>query len=133
MHIDHVGIAVDDLEAAIRTWEVLLGTPCYKRETVESEKVETAFFATGESKVELLGATSPDSVIAKYVAKRGPGLHHVAFETADLDAEIRRLTAAGYELLTPEPKQGADRKRIAFLHPRSCGGVLVELCQSLPA
>ena len=130
MKIDHIGIAVPDLEAAIRTYETLLQTPCYKRELVESEKVETAFFQTGESKVELLGATSPESVIATYIHKKGPGLHHVAFEVDDLDAELKRLSDAGFALITPVPKLGADNKRIAFLHPKSCEGVLVELCQS---
>lgn len=130
MKIDHIGIAVPDLEAAIRTYETLLQTPCYKRELVESENVETAFFQTGESKVELLGATSPESVIATYIQKKGPGLHHVAFEVDDLDAELKRLSDAGFVLITPVQKLGADRKRIAFLHPKSCEGVLVELCQS---
>lgn len=131
MRIDHIGIAVRDLEAAIATYEALLQTHCYKRETVESEKVETAFFRTGESKVELLGATTPDSVIATFIEKRGAGLHHVAFEVADVRAELSRLTALGFTALTPEPKRGADNKLIAFLHPRSAEGVLVELCQTL--
>jgi methylmalonyl-CoA/ethylmalonyl-CoA epimerase len=130
MRIDHIGIAVPDLEAAIRTYETLLQTPCYKREVVASENVETAFFQTGESKVELLGATSPESVIATYIQKKGPGLHHVAFEVDDLDAELKRLSESGFVLITPVPKLGADNKRIAFLHPKSCEGVLVELCQS---
>lgn len=131
MRIDHIGIAVPDLEAAIRTYETLLQTPCYKREVVASENVETAFFQTGESKVELLGATSPESVIATYIQKKGPGLHHVAFDVDDLDAELKRLSESGFVLITPVPKLGADNKRIAFLHPKSCEGVLVELCQSL--
>lgn len=130
MRIDHIGIAVPDLEAAIRTYETLLQTPCYKREVVASENVETAFFQTGESKVELLGATSPESVIATYIQKKGPGLHHVAFEVDDLDTELKRLSESGFVLITPVPKLGADNKRIAFLHPKSCEGVLVELCQS---
>lgn len=130
MKIDHIGIAVPDLDAAIRTYETLLQTPCYKRELVETEHVETAFFQTGESKVELLGATSPESVIATYLQKKGPGLHHVAFEVDDLDAELARLSDEGFVLITPVPKLGADNKRIAFLHPKSCEGVLVELCQS---
>lgn len=130
MKIDHIGIAVQDLEAAIRTYETLLQTPCFKREIVETEHVETAFFQTGESKIELLGATSPDSVIATYIQKKGPGLHHVAFEVDDLDAELSRLSEEGFVLITPVPKLGADNKRIAFLHPKSCEGVLIELCQS---
>ena len=131
MRIDHIGIAVRDLEAAIATYEALLQTTCYKRETVESEKVETAFFRTGESKVELLGATTTDSVIATYLEKRGPGLHHIAVEVADVKAELDRLSALGFTPLTAEPKRGADDKLIAFLHPKSAEGVLVELCQSL--
>jgi len=131
MHIDHIGIAVSDLEAAITMWETLLQTSCYKRETVESEHVETAFFQTGESKVELLGATSPGSVISKYIEKRGQGLHHVAFEVDDIHAELRRLKAAGYTLLNEQPKQGADNKLIAFVHPKDSTGVLVELCQKI--
>ncbi len=130
MKIDHVGIAVRDLDTSIKTYETLLNTPCYKREIVASENVETAFFQTGESKVELLGATSPESVIATYIQKKGPGLHHVAFEVDDLDAELKRLAESGFVLITPVPKLGADNKRIAFLHPKSCEGVLVELCQS---
>jgi len=131
MRIDHIGIAVRDLEAAIATYEALLQTPCYKRESVETEKVETAFFRAGDSKVELLGATTPDSVIATYLEKRGPGLHHIAFEVADVNAELERLTALGFTALTAIPKRGADNKLIAFLHPKSSEGVLVELCQSL--
>ena len=128
MHIDHVGIAVADLESAIKTYELLLQTPCYKREIVESQGVETAFFATGESKVELLAATSEDSVIAKYIAKRGEGLHHVAFEVANIDEEIERLKNEGFTLLSDVATPGADQKRIVFLHPRDANGVLVELC-----
>lgn len=131
MKIDHVGIAVRDLDAAIKTYETLLNTPCYKREIVESEHVETAFFQTGESKVELLGATSPESVIATYIEKKGPGLHHVAFDVDDLDVELNRLVDEGFTLITPVPKRGADNKRIAFLHPKSCEGVLIELCESI--
>lgn len=131
MHIDHIGIAVSDLESAINRYEALLGTPCYKRERVESEGVETAFFATGESKVELLGATNEASVIAKFIAKRGEGLHHTAFEVADIRAEMARLKAQGYTLLNEEPKMGADNKLIAFLHPKDANGVLMELCQSV--
>lgn len=131
MKIDHIGIAVRDMETAIATYEALLQTPCYKRETVGTERVETAFFKTGESKVELLCATTPDSVIATFIEKRGPGLHHVAFDVPDVKAELVRLTALGFVALTPEPKPGADNKLIAFLHPKSAEGVLVELCQSL--
>jgi methylmalonyl-CoA/ethylmalonyl-CoA epimerase len=130
MHLDHVGIAVTDINQAIRKYEFLLGVPCYKREVVESEAVETAFFHAGESKVELLAATRPDSVIATFIEKRGEGLHHMAYEVADIRAELQRLKAKGYRLLNEEPKRGADNKLIAFLHPKDAHGVLLELCQS---
>ncbi|RNC84043.1 MAG: methylmalonyl-CoA epimerase [Balneola sp.] len=130
MHIDHIGIAVKDLDEAIRIYEKILNSPCYKRETVESEKVETAFFQTGESKVELLGATSEDSVIAKYIEKKGQGLHHVAFEVDDIHLELERLSKEGFIVLNEKPKEGADNKLVAFLHPKGNTGVLVELCQS---
>ncbi len=131
MHIDHIGIAVKDLEAAIKTYEAILNTTCDKREIVISEKVETAFFQTGESKVELLGATGPDSVIAKYVDKKGEGLHHVAFEVDDIFKELQRLRDEGFTVLNEQPKNGADNKLVAFVHPKDNCGVLVELCQSL--
>ena len=132
MHIDHIGIAVKDLEAAIKTYETILNSSCTKREVVESEKVETAFFQTGESKVELLGATSDDSVIAKYVDKKGEGLHHVAFEVSDIHAELERLRGQGFTVLNEVPKSGADNKLVAFVHPKNNNGVLVELCQTKP-
>jgi len=131
MHIDHIGIAVKDLEAAIDTYEKLLQTPCYKREVVESQNVETAFLQTGESKVELLGATDPESVINKFIEKKGEGMHHVAFEVDDIQAEIKRLKSEGFTLLSDTPKPGADEKEIVFLHPKSSNGVLVELCQTV--
>lgn len=130
MHIDHIGIAVEDLEDAIDIYSKLLSRPCYKREVVESEGVETAFFETGQSKVELLGATTPDSVIKKYISKRGEGLHHVAFEVDDILKEIQRLKKEGFTLLNETPKKGADNKLIAFVHPKDNHGVLIELCQS---
>lgn len=130
MHIDHIGIAVKDLESAIRNYEQILQTSCYKREIVASEGIETAFFATGESKVELLSATSDKSVIAKYIDKRGEGLHHVAFQVDDIEGEISRLKKEGYTLLSDVPKNGADGKRIVFMHPKDANGVLVELCSS---
>ncbi|MCH8487928.1 MAG: methylmalonyl-CoA epimerase [Candidatus Cyclonatronum sp.] len=129
--IEHIGIAVSNLEEAIKTWETLLSTPCYKKETVASEKVDTAFFKTGESKIELLGATSEESVIHSFIEKRGQGLHHVAFEVDDIRAEMQRLRDAGFRLLQEEPKRGADNKLVAFLHPKNSNGVLVELCQSV--
>lgn len=131
MHIDHVGIAVSNLEEAIQNWEKLLGVSCYKRELVESQKVETAFFLRKDSKIELLGPTAPESVIAKYIEKRGEGMHHVAFEVEDMEAEISRLQKEGYTLLSEKPSQGADHKKIVFLHPKNANGVLVELCQTV--
>ncbi len=128
MRIEHLGIAVSNLATAKTLWQTLLSTPCYKEETVAREGVTTAFFQTGESKVELLAATHPDSPVAKYLEKRGPGIHHVAFGVEDIRAEIKRLKEAGFELLSEEPKPGADGKEIVFLHPRCTGGVLVELC-----
>lgn len=130
MELEHIGIAVDDLEAAIKHYETLFNTECYKREVVKEQKVETAFFQTGSSKVELLGATEASSVIAKYVNKKGEGLHHVAFEVDDIRNEMKRLRSAGYTLLDKEPREGADNKLIAFLHPKDQHGVLIELCQS---
>ncbi len=130
MHIDHIGIAVKDLEKAVDTYEKLLNKKCDKREFVESEKVETAFFNTGESKVELLGGTTPDSVINKYIDKNGEGIHHVAFEVDDIHAELERLRAEGFTVLNEQPKDGADDKLVAFVHPKDNHGVLVELCQS---
>lgn len=130
MYIDHIGIAVRDLEKAIEIYEKILNTGCYLREVVEGEKVDTAFFRTGESKVELLGATSPDSVINTYIEKRGEGIHHVAFEVADIRKEMERLKKEGFTLLNETPKKGADNKLVAFVHPKDNCGVLVELCQS---
>lgn len=130
MHIDHIGIAVKDLESAVKTYEKILNSTCDKRERVDSEKVETAFFNTGQSKVELLGATAPDSVIAKYVDKKGEGLHHVAFEVDDIHAELDRLRKEGFNILNDLPKDGADNKLVAFIHPKDNNGVLIELCQT---
>lgn len=127
--IEHLGIAVDNLESAIDLYEKLLNTPCYKQEEVSSEGVKTAFFRVGESKVELLEATNPDSPIAKFLSKNGSGFHHVAFEVDDIDSELDRLEANGFQLIHKTSKDGADNKRIAFLHPKSSGGLLVELCQ----
>ena len=131
MKIEHIGIAVKNIEEAIASYETLLGTDCYKREKVEAQKVDTAFFKTGESKVELLGAAGQDSVINKYIANRGEGMHHVAFEVDDIHAEMKRLNKEGFTLLSDEPATGADNKLVAFVHPKDKNGVLVELCQSL--
>lgn len=130
--IEHIGIAVQDLEAAGKTYETLLNTMCYKTEKVESEGVETAFYQVGESKIELLGATREDSPIAKFLEKKGEGIHHIAFGVEDIVAEMKRLKGEGYVLLNEEPKKGADNKLVAFLHPKSSNGVLVELCQEIP-
>ena len=127
--IEHLGIAVENLDAAVELYESLLNTVCYKKEEVQSEGVRTAFFQVGESKVELLEATNPDSPIAKFLAKNGSGFHHVAFEVDDIDFELQRLEANGFQLIHQTPKDGADNKKIAFLHPKSSGGLLVELCQ----
>ena len=127
--IEHLGIAVQNLEDAIPTFEALLNTPCYKKEGVASEGVMTAFFQVGQSKIELLEATNPDSPIAKFLSKIGPGFHHVAFEVDNIEAEIKRLQLAGFTLIHEVAKDGADNKRIAFLHPKSTNGLLVEICQ----
>jgi methylmalonyl-CoA/ethylmalonyl-CoA epimerase len=126
--IEHVGIAVKDLEAANKLYSVLLNTTPYKQEGVESEGVITSFFKMGESKIELLAATNPESPIAKFIEKRGEGIHHIAFDVTDIDAEIARLQTEGFELINKTSKPGADNKLIAFLHPKSTAGVLVELC-----
>ncbi|MFD2517331.1 methylmalonyl-CoA epimerase [Salinimicrobium flavum] len=129
--IEHIGIAVKDLEAAGKIYETLLNTDCYKTEKVKSEGVETAFYQVGESKIELLGATTKESPIAKFLEKKGEGIHHIAFAVDDIKAEMERLKGEGYVLLNEEPKKGADNKLVAFLHPKSANGVLVELCQEI--
>jgi len=129
--IEHIGIAVKDLEAANELYESLLGVVPYKQEKVPSEGVTTSFFQTGDSKVELLMATDPNSPIAKFIEKRGEGLHHLAFAVEDIDQEVQRLVKAGFQVLNEQPKLGADNKRIVFLHPKGAHGVLVELCQEL--
>jgi methylmalonyl-CoA/ethylmalonyl-CoA epimerase len=129
--IEHLGIAVSDLNSSIALYEQLLNTTCYKTEEVASEGVRTAFFQVGESKIELLEATNPESPIAKYIAKQGQGIHHIAFEVEDIEGELERLKSLGFVLIHEIPKRGADNKRIAFLHPKSSNGVLVELCQEI--
>lgn len=129
--IEHIGIAVKDLKAAGKIYETLLNIKCYKTEKVKSEGVETAFYEVGESKIELLGATNAESPIAKFLEKRGEGIHHIAFGVDDIHAEILRLKEEGYVLLSDKPKKGADNKLVAFLHPKSANGVLVELCQEI--
>ena len=127
--IEHIGIAVKDLEAANNTYKAVLGEEPYKTETVESEGVSTSFFKVGESKIELLAATRPDSPISKFIEKRGEGIHHMAFYVDDIRAEIERLKKEGFRLLNEEPKPGADNKIVAFMHPKDANGVLIELCQ----
>ena len=131
IRIEHIGIAVKDLAAAEELYHRLLGTPSYKREAVESEGVETSFFQVGPNKIELLESTRPDGPIAKAIEKRGEGIHHIAYEVADIRAEMERLRAEGFILLNEEPKRGADNKLVCFVHPKSAGGVLVELCQEI--
>jgi methylmalonyl-CoA/ethylmalonyl-CoA epimerase len=130
-HIDHIGIAVKDFNTSIPLFEKLLNTTCYKTEMVESEKVNTAFFKTGETKIELLESATPDGVIAKFIEKKGEGIHHIAFEVKDIQAEMKRLQQEGFVLLNETPKSGADNKLVCFLHPKGTNGVLVELCQSI--
>ena len=127
--IEHLGIAVANLQDSITMFEKLLNTTCYKTEEVVSEGVRTAFFQVGESKIELLEATNPDSPIAKFITKQSGGIHHIAFEVEDIESEMKRLKALDFILIQESPKDGADNKRIAFLHPKSTNGVLVELCQ----
>jgi len=126
--IEHIGIAVKDLSVSVPLFEKLLNTHCYKTEPVKTESVNTAFFLQGDTKIELLESTTTDGVIANYINKRGEGIHHIAFEVADIYAEIKRLKAEGFVLLNEEPKEGADNKLVCFLHPKSANGVLVELC-----
>ena len=129
--IEHIGIAVRDLESSCDLYEKLLNTNCYKKEEVASEGVKTAFFKTGENKIELLSASHADSPIAKFLEKRGEGIHHIAFDVEDIYAEMERLKQEGFVLLNEVPKLGADHKLVCFLHPKGTNGVLVELCQEI--
>jgi methylmalonyl-CoA/ethylmalonyl-CoA epimerase len=129
LKVEHIGIAVSDFETAIPLYEKLLNTTCYKTEIVDSEQVNTAFFQTADTKIELLESTDPEGVIARFIAKKGEGIHHIAFEVPDIYAEMDRLKADGFVLLNEQPKQGADNKLICFLHPKGTNGVLVEICQ----
>lgn len=129
--IEHIGIAVKDLKAANITYEKLLGYEPYKQEVVDTEGVTTSFFMSGESKIELLAATNPDSPIAKFIEKRGEGIHHIAFAVEDIYAEVARLKAEGFQIINEEPRKGADNKLVVFVHPKSVNGVLVELCQEI--
>ena len=129
LRIEHIGIAVKDIAASQELFKKLFGKAHYKVEAVESEGVSTSFFQIGPNKIELLEATSADSPIAKFIEKKGEGIHHIAFEVADIEAEIARLKEEGFQVLHETPKDGADNKKIAFLHPKSTNGVLIELCQ----
>ncbi|MGB4935619.1 MAG: methylmalonyl-CoA epimerase, partial [Ferruginibacter sp.] len=126
-----LGIAVKDLAISIPLFEKLLNSECYKTETVESENVNTAFFKKGETKIELLESTDPHGVIAKFIERKGEGLHHIAFDVADIKAEMKRLQGEGFVLLNEEPKAGADNKLVCFLHPKGTNGVLIELCEQI--
>lgn len=128
LRVEHIGIAVKDLGISIPLFEKLLGTSCYKTESVDSENVKTAFFQNGETKIELLESSSEEGVISKFIAKKGEGVHHIAFEVADIWAEMERLKKEGFQLLNEHPKEGADNKLICFLHPKNTNGVLIELC-----
>ena len=130
-HIEHIGIAVKNLTESNALFAALLNTEPYKAEVVESEGVTTSFFQTGQTKIELLEATREDSPIAKFLEKRGEGVHHIAFAVTDIRAEMARLQAEGFTLLNAQPKRGADNKLVCFLHPKSTNGVLVELCQEI--
>ena len=129
LKVEHIGIAVKSLSASIPLFEKLLNTPCYKTEEVASERVNTAFFRQGETKIELLESTTEDGVIRKFIDKKGEGIHHLAFDVSDIRAEMARLQAEGFTLLNEEPKAGADNKLVCFLHPKGTNGVLIELCQ----
>jgi len=128
--IEHIGIAVKNLEQAIQTFEKLIGTKCYKIEEVEDQKVRTAFLKVGETKIELLEATSPDSPIAKFLEKRGEGIHHIAFEVQNLENKLLELRELNFQLIDEKPKMGAEEFLIAFVHPKSVNGVLIEFCQT---
>lgn len=129
LKVEHIGIAVKNFTESITLFEQLLNAPCYKQEIVASENVHTAFFKQGETKIELLESLNTDGVIAKYIEKKGEGIHHIAFETDNIYAEMERLKNAGFILLNEKPKDGADNKLVCFLHPKTTNGVLIELCQ----
>lgn len=131
LKIEHLGIAVKNLENSNQLFEKLFGKAPYKLEKVETEGVSTSFFMMGESKIELLEATNPESPIAKFIEKKGEGIHHIAFEVEDIHAEMKRLQGEGFTLLSEQPKKGADNKLICFLHPKGTNGVLIELCQEI--
>jgi len=129
--VEHIGIAVRTLADSVPLFEKLLNSQCYKTEVVENEKVNTAFFKTGDTKIELLESTEPSGVISKFIEKKGEGLHHIAFEVKDIESEMQRLKTEGFVLLNEKPKNGADNKLVCFLHPKNTNGVLIELCQEI--
>jgi methylmalonyl-CoA/ethylmalonyl-CoA epimerase len=129
--VEHIGIAVKSFTSSIPLFEKILDTPCYKTELVESENVNTAFFKQGETKIELLESTDPNGVIAKFIEKKGEGIHHIAFDVDDIEAEMERMKEEGFILLNDKPKRGADNKLVCFLHPKTTNGILIELCQSI--
>ncbi|MDH5610505.1 MAG: methylmalonyl-CoA epimerase [Cyclobacteriaceae bacterium] len=131
IRVEHIGIAVKDLKQVNALYRKLFDRPAYKSEKVESEQVETSFFEIGGTKIEFLEASGQDSAIARFIEKKGEGIHHLAFEVDDLIAEMSRLRAEGFQLINDEPKRGADNKLVCFIHPRSTQGVLVELCQEI--
>jgi len=130
--VEHIGIAVNSLTDSIPLFEKLLNSQCYKTEMVEGEKVNTAFFQQGETKIELLESIDPEGVISKFIDRKGEGIHHIAFDVTDIRAEMQRLKNEGFTLLNEEPKMGADNKIVCFLHPKGTNGVLIELCQERP-
>ena len=131
LKVEHIGLAVKNLKTSIPLFEKLLNTECYKTEVIETENVNTAFFKQGETKIELLESIGSDGVIARFIEKKGEGMHHIAFEVADLEAEMQRLKEEGFTLLNDIPKPGADNKLVCFLHPKGTNGILIELCQEI--
>jgi methylmalonyl-CoA/ethylmalonyl-CoA epimerase len=131
LQIDHIGIAVKKLSSSVPLFEKLLNSQCYKTEVVETESVTAAFFKTAESKIELLESNTEDGIIARFITKKGEGIHHIAFEVTDITAEIYRLQKEGFVLLNEIPKKGADNKLVCFLHPKNTNGVLIEICQEI--
>lgn len=131
LKVEHIGIAVKDLESSNMLFQTLFNSPHYKIESVDSEHVNTSFFKMGDTKIELLEATDPNSAIAKFIEKRGEGIHHIAYEVSDIHSEMERLSSEGFTLLSDKPKKGADNKLVCFLHPKSTNGVLIELCQEI--
>ena len=131
LKVEHIGIAVKTLADSVPLFEKLLKSQCYKTETVESENVNTAFFKTGDTKIELLESIDENGVIAKFIEKKGENLHHIAFEVENIESEMERLKSEGFILLNENPKKGADNKLVCFLHPKSTNGVLIELCEEI--